>query len=172
MSYFVERCRVYQNHGDIPSTVTLIDRTTDKEVAARPPKPSFGRKVAEFVQGAFWLAFIVASAAVAYPLYVGGGSLAAAVAPLLVDIAPDAAAVAVSRHPEWTFGTKIKVTAYAETLKAMPAGVTTALLGGSTNTTGSLELVLMFWPLKIAKRPDQVEFMAKFIESQIEQSQQ
>ena len=54
----------------------------------------------------------------------------------------------------------------------MPAGVTTALLGSSTNTTGSLELVLIFWLLKIAKRPDQVEFMAKFIESQIEQSQQ
>ncbi len=157
-----ERWAVLQNHGLIPSTATPIFREPEpkKKEKKEPPKG-----------GAFSFPVVLLAIAVGYPMYIGGGSLYAAVAPDLADIAPDAAATAVKQHPEWPLTTRVTLVGVAKAYALSPQGVLADGLGLRQNSLKSLLLVPVFWIERFASRPTQVDLMASYFIGMVEADQ-
>ena len=154
---FHREFRTYQNHGDIPSTITLLD-----EPAPPPTKDSNRSK------SAGWLPLIILlTVTIGYPLFVGGGSLFLAAAPGLADIAPSAVEQAISKHPEWPFSTTIQLRTLIHGFAASPKDVTADLFGWRQNSLKSLWFIPVFWVETFVPRDKQIEMMAQLIESDV-----
>lgn len=152
---FHEQFRVYQSHGDIPKTVTLLD----------PPPPEPRKKdKKENKRGSWWPSVALLVVAVGYPFYVGGGSLFVAVSPGIADIAPSAVEQAISKHPEWSLPTKLKLQVIAAGFAKTPEDVLADLFDLRQNSLQSLWLVPVFWLEKFVPRDKQIELMSEMIE--------
>jgi hypothetical protein len=167
---FLERWKVFQAHGDIPSTVTLIDQIPD-EVRKKSPESVKRGVVERFftrLREAAFFVFVVAVIAIGYPLYLGAGSLVDAVAPMAAEIAPDAVKLAIAKHPEWPFNTRFKLTTIADGLHTAPLHFLAEIFGIRQNKPEYLILVPIFWTMEFAPREKQVEWLAAIIEKDME----
>jgi hypothetical protein len=157
-----EKWSTYQQVGDIPSNVPLLhrDEALVEPQKAEPHKagPGFLSRVRE----AIFFVLVLAVIAIGYPYYVGGGSLLQAVAPGVAEIAPDAAELAISKHPEWPATNKLGLRTITTTLHAAPLNFLTNLSGLRQNSLEYLWFVPIFWIQKLTSRETQVDFLADF----------
>lgn len=112
----------------------------------------------------------MAGIAIGYPLYVGGGSLLAAVVPKVIETAPDAGEIAIAQHPEWPWGTKLKIRAITTGLHAAPTSALMDVLGLRSNKAEYLYLVPIFWIYQFTSRETQVKMLADTITKDVQNS--
>ncbi|MDE1992386.1 MAG: hypothetical protein KGI75_07770 [Rhizobiaceae bacterium] len=159
---FIEKVDIRQRTGELPHNVPFVYKET------RKPVPEKTVSIGRFVFSTLQILFVLAVVAIGYPLFLGGGSLIVGTMPPVAEIAPDATALAVSRHPEWPAMRKLELTAGAAAFHAAPAEWLANSFGIHGNQPAFLLFVPVFWATQFLPRDKQVEVLAWGIENGIQ----